>query len=561
MKITRLSNANILAQFRNQPSKSLDFIILVSGSLTSGNWKDISNLLLDIERTLKLGGILFVQGIPEQLPQLGVLLEKAFTFKYWVAVESMPKYSKTGLPSVHAGILLFTKGSKERFHIKRTRLPHQYCAACGKSLKDWGGKSHLMHPQGYVISDVIKDLPLEDNYSQLSQPVLEHLLSMLDFRGKKEGKLVALPDQTVAGIIAPIEAGKNRIAESQFQYHRQLSLLDAKPSNNIAQKTKLNEDQLFNVVHQGDAIEILRQYPVNSIDLLFADPPYNLAKNYATYADGKPEQQYINWCNAWLYEYARLLKPSGSMFVLNLPRWAMHHANFLNQRLYFQNWIVWDALSEPRGKLMPAHYSLLHYTKHPTEFTFNYDAVSPITSRKYCLRTPCKKRRLKLGDNEKTSLNDIWWDIHRIRHKRDRDHHPCQLPESLMERIISLTTNPNDIVLDAFGGVGTTPVTAFRLKRRYVAVDIDPYYVQVMQEKLAEIEAFGKIQRNSISKDNQVVSKKSLQLALRQLAIELGRLPSPEDVAQNCPYDLDLFLSSFPTWSKALKAAKIEFEE
>ncbi len=317
---------------------------------------------------------------------------------------------------------------------------------------------------------------------------------------------------------------------------------------------------MFNVVHCGDAVETLKRYPDNSIDLVFADPPYNLDKPYNLYDDERENKRYADWCNAWLSEYVRILEPTGSLFVLNLPRWTMYHAQFLNQHLYFQNWIVWEALSEPRGKLMPAHYGLLFYTKHPTNFTFNYDQLNQLDARHYCLRSSCIRKRKAMGVDDKESLTDLWWNIHRIKHRRDRDYHPCQLPDALLERIIRLSTNPGDIVLDALCGTGTTPVTAFKLGRRYVAIDIDKNYVRITKEKLAEVEQNGFVRRESIRKPQREYTKKELQLELRKLASNLGRLPTPEDIRKMSKYDVQLFFDMFPSWNKALKAARLEVQ-
>jgi len=129
-----------------------------------------------------------------------------------------------------------------------------------------------------------------------------------------------------------------------------------------------------------------------------------------------------------------------------------------------------------------------------------------------------------------------------------------------MERLIRLSTNEGDIVLDALCGTGTTPVVAVRLGRRYVAIDIDADYVRITREKIAEVERKGYIERESIHKPQQKYSKKELQLALRDLAAELGRLPTPEDVQKMSKYDLEVFFDRFPTWGKALKAAKLEVQ-
>ena len=435
--------------------------------------------------------------------------------------------------------MLLTKGNS-RFNIKRVRLPHQYCKMCGRSLKDWGGKTHLMNPQGYVISDVIKDLPADNNYNQISKPLFDLLLEMIDFPPpikSQQDRLLDIPRSEILGLVGPIEGlawKQNALAEPGVQYvfpNFPLPIEEKIVSKfNAIIKPNINKEKIFNVIHQGDVIEVLSQYPDESIDLAFADPPYNLDKDYMIYNDEQTDNKYIEWCNTWLAEYIRILKPTGSLFVLNLPRWAIYHANFLNRHLYFQNWIVWDALSEPRGKVMPAHYALLFYTKHPTNFTFNYEAVSPIDARHYCLRAACIRKRKKIGNDDKSPLNDIWWDVHRIKHRRDRDYHPCQLPKSLVYRIIQLTTNPGDVVLDAFGGTGTTPLSALQLDRQYVAIDIDPNYVKLMRDKISQFENLGKIKRHSFKHAPRTVTKKALQLELRRLTLDLGRLPTPEDV-------------------------------
>ncbi len=544
-----LTDEEMVSALAETPEGSLDFVILVMGSDRAELW--ISRVDAAV-RALREGGLLFVQGVPENLPDLGVYLDNQLRFKYWIAIESAPRLGSR-LPSVHAAVLMFVKG--ETFRISRVRFPHQYCRACGKPLRDWGGKSHLMHPDGVAISDVWKDLPPENNYTVLSAPVLETLLRLVSPTGNPEDAAA------LEGVIGPAERlARSRDAQTaevpaRYQmvplpglFTRSAGLIP--PENNLP----------FNTVIQGDILEVLRTFPDESVDLVFADPPYNLDKAYTIYDDEKEREIYLNWCNAWLDEYIRILKPTGSLYVLNLPRWGMYHAAYLNRRLYFQNWIVWDALSEPRGKIMPAHYALLFYTKHPTDFTFNYEDVGKIDARFYCLRSSCIRGRKARGDDQKELLTDIWWDVHRIKHRRHRDDHPCQLPDALMERIIRLSTNPGDIVLDGLAGTGTTAVVAARLGRRYIAIDIDPTYVAITREKLAQVEVWGDVYRPPSPRPRHRYNKKALQLELREIARQIGRLPTPDDVRQRSQYGLEAFLETFPTWGKALKAAKLEVE-
>jgi len=417
-----------------------------------------------------------------------------------------------------------------------------------------------MNPEGYLISDVWKDLPHLDNHRSLSIPVYETLLKLIPNAPEEaRGILVSDHSRSISlptpkdWVLPEKEPARQTLAEPGPKTEYQLPLFSIRDNSENE-----HQDRLWNVVIQGDIIETLKQYPDQSVDLVFADPPYNLDKSYNIYEDEKERQEYLNWCNAWLDETIRILKPSGSLYLLNLPRWAMYHASYLNQKLYFQNWIVWDALSEPRGKIMPAHYALLFYTRHPTHFTFNYEAVSPIDARFYCLRQSCIRARKQRGEDEKEPLTDIWWDIHRLKHRRDRDFHPCQLPNALLERIILLSTNPGDIVVDALAGTGTTAIVAAKLGRRYVAIDLDPAYVEIIRQKLAQIKTWGAIQWQTVKKTKNHYSKKALQLELQEIARRLGRLPTPEEVEQMSRYGLEAFLETFPSWSKALKAAKLE---
>jgi len=402
-----------------------------------------------------------------------------------------------------------------------------------------------MNPAGYALSDVWRDLPRQDNHSKLTLPVLEVLLRLIDLN---DGKCLVFPYEG-------IEYDSNLSPPEPCVSPQRTS---PRCAAETPSKTNKIDEALLDVVHWGDATEILQQYPDNSVDLAFADPPYNLDKSYHAYDDEKKDQNYVDWCNSWLKQYIRVLKPTGSLYIVNLPKWAIHHASFLSKHLHLQNWIVWDAISEPRGKIMPAHYALLFYTRHPTDLTFNYNDVSPVDAPSFCLRASCVRVRKEQGIDPKVPLTDIWWDIHRIKHKRDRDLHPCQLPDKLMERIVRLSSNKGDVVLDALCGAGTTAVAAYKLGRRFIAIDMDRRYVDMTRKKIAQLKTIGFIPRKREGKALREVTKKELQLELKKLARSLGRLPTEDDVRKMSQYDLRLFHETFPTWGKALKAAKLE---
>ena len=246
-------------------------------------------------------------------------------------------------------------------------------------------------------------------------------------------------------------------------------------------------EHLINQIIHGDCLEVMRQIPSDSVDITFADPPFNLKKKYNTYEDYRDEDAYLDWCREWLFEMVRITKPSGSIFVHNIPKWLTYYAGFLNEFATFRHWIAWDAPTAPMGKtLQPSHYGILFYAKNPKKNKF------------YEIRYPHKRCRkcgylLKDYGGKKKILHpfgplvsDTWSDIHRIRHNKHRDAHPCQLPVHLLERLILMSTDEGDVILDPFVGTGTTAVAAARLGRNVIGIDVDSEYVDITRRKFAQ---------------------------------------------------------------------------
>ncbi len=146
-------------------------------------------------------------------------------------------------------------------------------------------------------------------------------------------------------------------------------------------------------------------------------------------------------------------------------------------------------MSNPVGKtLLPAHYGVLFYTKQQRGFKF-YEVRAP---HKRC--RVCKEFHKDYGGKSDQRhpfgalVSDVWTDIHRIRHNKRRDPHPCQLPIHLMERLILMTTDPGDVVLDPFLGTGTTAIAARALGRYCVGIDIDSEYISIARRKVEATE-------------------------------------------------------------------------
>jgi len=255
-----------------------------------------------------------------------------------------------------------------------------------------------------------------------------------------------------------------------------------------------------NIILQGDCLELFKTIPNESVDMTFADPPFNLQKKYTSYKDNLEFGAYLDWCERWISEMVRVTKPTGSIFIHNIPKWLTFYASHLNKYAHFKHWIAWDAPTAPMGKsLQPAHYSILFFTKEAKG------------AKIYELRHPHKRDR-KTGylckdyGGKKDGLHpfgplvsDVWTDIHRIKHNGKRDPHPCQLPIHLLDRLILLTTDENDIVLDPFSGTGTTAISAKRLGRRYIGFELDRTYTLISEKKLEQIIPNYKIGKSWVS--------------------------------------------------------------
>lgn len=241
----------------------------------------------------------------------------------------------------------------------------------------------------------------------------------------------------------------------------------------------------INKITQGDCIRVMNQIPDNCIDVTFADPPFNLKKDYSSYKDNREEEEYLSWSKEWLSEMVRITKPTGSIIVHNLPRWLISYGTYLNEIADFKSWIAWNAVGKPSGTgLMNTHYGFLYYAKNKNQHKF-YDIRG---KHKRCRK--CGYLVKEWGGKKKylhpygTILSDVWTDISRVRHKAHQLNplHPNQLPLPLMERIILMSTEENDIVLDPFSGTGSTALAAKRLGRNYIGIEIDPQYVDIAME-------------------------------------------------------------------------------
>jgi len=224
-----------------------------------------------------------------------------------------------------------------------------------------------------------------------------------------------------------------------------------------------------------------------TVDCVFADPPFNLGKDYKNgFNDRVDEVRYFEWCESWILECSRILKPGGAFFVYGTPELAIHFASFMNRRLTFRHWIALSMKgSYPRGrKLYPAHYALLYYTRG-TPKTFNRVRV-PIQVCRHC------GRELKDygGHREKLNpkglnLSDFWEDTSPNRHKRFKVRPGVnELKLVIPERAILIATEPGNLVFDPFGGGGSTFQAAERHFRRWIGAELfDCHHIEARLEE------------------------------------------------------------------------------
>lgn len=517
----------------------------------------IGTIVADVAANLGLQATLIVLGEVIDLVQVQAHMSVAVRYQHWIAIKrkKFKVIDNCFLPNQHFGALVYTKYNSSLRHAK-TRIKYTYCPECDKTTKDYGGKKHTYHEDGTLISDVWRDIDceLEGDIS----PVINRFADLFGIEPYKK-----------------IQVFDCRLIN--------LKRLPSETITVIQQENNLPTD-LINTVLEGDCEDRLREIPDNSIDFAFTDPPYNLGKNYLGYSDNREIKEYFNWCDRTIAEIARVLKPGRTCAILNIPLWAVRHFLFMKTILEFQNWIVWDALAFPVRLIMPAHYTILCFSKgKPRELpglngdtqntnvpcvpeTFN--ALKPLAEG-YCLRSVCVKQRQKRHTNDRRSLTDLWTDIHRLKHNSRRVDHPCQLPPHLMYRIISIFTNSDEVVLDCFNGAGTTTLAANQLGRKYLGIEaLDKYCLMARHrhaEILAGLDPFRKQERVLAAKNSPVprlikqkyqISKKTLQLEVKRIAKQLGHLPNRDEVIEYGKYSIEYYDQYFMSWGEVCAAAR-----
>jgi DNA modification methylase len=255
-----------------------------------------------------------------------------------------------------------------------------------------------------------------------------------------------------------------------------------------------------NSLFQGDCLDGFAKLDAGCVDLVFADPPFNIGYDYDVYDDRKEGEQYVAWCRKWGGEIYRVLQPNGTFWLAIGDDFAAElKVAFTDLGFRCRSWVVWYYTFgvNCKKKFSRSHTHLFHFVKNPKAFTFNGDAIRVLSARQLVYADGRAKEGGKVPDDTwflrpqdlKQSFNpeeDVWY-FPRVcgTFKERAGWHGCQMPEQLLGRIIKVSSNAGDLVLDPFSGSGTTLAVAKKLARRWLGFELSKSYAD---QALARLE-------------------------------------------------------------------------
>lgn len=258
-----------------------------------------------------------------------------------------------------------------------------------------------------------------------------------------------------------------------------------------------------NTLVHGDCIAGMRQIDDGTVDLAFADPPFNIGYDYDLYQDDLESEKYLDWCRQWMGEVVRLLKPTGTFWLAIGDEYAAELKVIMQRelKLHCRSWVVWYYTFgvNCKYKFSRSHAHLFHMTKDRQNCTFNDDAIRVPSARQLVYGDTRANPRGRLPDDtwilrpqdipaSFTSEEDTWYFPRVCGTFRERaGWHGCQMPEQLLGRIVRACSNPEELVLDPFGGSGTTLAVAKKLDRRYLGFELSPEYAANIEARLGAI--------------------------------------------------------------------------
>ena len=243
--------------------------------------------------------------------------------------------------------------------------------------------------------------------------------------------------------------------------------------------------QFLNKIICGDCIEVLGRVRKPFADLIFADPPFNIGYEYDKYKDKVEREKYVAWTKDWMTVCKKVLKPHGSFYIAIGDEYAANVKIIADELgLFLRNWLIWHYTfgQQTKSKFARSHTHIFYFVSDEKNFTFNDYAVRVPSDRQLIYSDKRANPAGKMPD-------DVWNEYSRVcgTFKERAGWHPCQMPESLLKRIIVVSSSPGDCLMDPFSGSGTTAAAAYQLARNYVGVEISKEYVENAKKRLAEL--------------------------------------------------------------------------
>lgn len=256
-----------------------------------------------------------------------------------------------------------------------------------------------------------------------------------------------------------------------------------------------------NRVHQGDCITLLRETDSDTVDLVFADPPFNIGYEYDVYDDLQTSADYIIWCRQWIAGVHRVLKPSGTFWLAIGDEYAAElKIEAQNAGFHCRSWVIWYytfGVNCVNG-FSRSHTHLFHFIKDKDRFTFNRinPQIRVQSARQLVYADNRANPNGRLPDNTWITRpqdaplsfspgHDTWYFARVAGTFKEREgFHGCQMPEQLLARIIRASSNLQDLVLDPFGGSGTTMCVAKKLGRQWMGFELSDEYAKYINERL-----------------------------------------------------------------------------
>lgn len=254
----------------------------------------------------------------------------------------------------------------------------------------------------------------------------------------------------------------------------------------------------------GDVFKALAQVEDSTIDLIFADPPYNIGKKFGQFKDSWPSDiAYAEWCFEWLELCLRKLTPKGSIYVMTSTQAMPHIDLWLRERVSILSRIIWhyDSSGVQAKRYFGSLYEpILFAVRDPDKYVFNAADIE-VEARTGAVRKLIDYRKATPAPYKTKKIPGNAWYIPRVRFKMpEYEEHPSQKPEALLERIIRASSNPGDLVLDPFAGSFTTCAVAKRLGRRSIGIEAQEQYIKIGLRRLDLATEFGGEQLKPVTK-------------------------------------------------------------